>query len=116
MVRAVRIFRITRRGICVRVRVLSAVADVDRAYRDGKARRERQQVWGFTRVRAGRRVAHVVLPLAGWTPGLVAHEVTHVADKFGLRDGHDDEPMATFVGEMTDSICARLARLEVACA
>lgn len=111
--RAVRVFRVTRRGVRVRVRVLADVAEVDRAYRAGKPRRERKQVWGY--MYAGRSVMHIVLPLAGWTPGLVAHEVTHVADRYGLRAGDDDEPMATIVGELTDSICARLARLGGGC-
>lgn len=111
--RAARIFRITRRGIAVRVRVLPALADVGRAYHGGRTRRNANElICGFTDVAKGRRIAHITLPLDRWTPGLVAHEVTHVADRFGLREGADDEPMAAFIGDMTDSICTRLQRLQ----
>lgn len=118
MTRAVRVFQITRRCICVRVRVLPTVADVDRAFRGGKARRERGQVHGFladTRAGVSKRL-RVTLPLRGWTPGLVAHEMVHVADRFGLRDIADDEPMANAVEELVDSICTRMAKLEAKCA
>lgn len=114
--RAVRIFTVSRRAAWVRVRVLPTIADVDRACRGGKPRREKKLVHGFTENAVGAKVVRVTLPLEGWTPGLVAHEVVHVVESFGLRDLADDEPMATLVGELTDSICTRMRKLEAKCA
>lgn len=113
------VFEVTRRAITVRVTVLPTPDDVTAAYLRGSGGRRMRcgkRVHGFTVTRVGDPIARVTLNLARWTPGLVAHEVTHVATSFGLRQGDDDEPQAYFVHEMTDSICARLRRLEAACA
>lgn len=114
-------FRVTRRGITVRVHVLPTERDVTAAYcaagPNGIASTAAQlargeTVRGFTVARKRGRCAHITLPLTGWTPGLVAHEVTHVAGIFGHCNAGDDEPMAYFVGDMVDSICTRMQRLE----
>ncbi|MFN9611214.1 MAG: hypothetical protein ACK58C_03430 [Betaproteobacteria bacterium] len=113
------VFTVTRRGITVRVTVLPTPRDVTRAFLEGSGARRMacgKVVHGFTSVRSGSAVARVTLNLSQWTPGLVAHELTHVASAYGLRDGDDDEPMAYFVHDMTDSICARMRKLEAACA
>ena len=114
-----RVFTVTRRGITVRVTVLPTPRDVTRAFLEGSGVRRMacgKVVHGFSSVRSGSAVARVTLNLSHWTPGLVAHEITHVASAYGLRDGDDDEPMAYFVHDMTDSICARMRKLEAACA
>lgn len=121
--RALRVFQVTRRGITVRVRVLPGVREVTQAWCKKSAASGRTwslalddglEVHGFTIARAGGGHAEITLPLAGWTPGLVAHEVVHAATSFGHRNSGDDEPMAYFVGDMVDSICARLRKLEAA--
>jgi hypothetical protein len=121
--RAVRVFKVTRRGITVRLRVLPTARDVTRDYMAGLTKFRRaggeaqrlargDQVQGYTAARVRVYVATITLPLSGWTPGLVAHEVLHVATAFGHTNQGDDEPMAYFVGDMVDSICNRLRRLE----
>lgn len=117
MTRALATFKVTRRAVCVRVRVLADTCAVDAAYRkaDSKGRRwhEKGQTHAFTgQARAGQGVVVMTLPLAHWTPGLVAHECRHVIAVYDWSKHDDPEEMeATVLGELTDSICTRLTKI-----
>lgn len=113
-------FDLTVRGLKVRVRVLPDVAAVDRAAKRVFGRAARGETALALTMRrpaaGGRRV--VILPLAGWTPGIVAHEAVHVAVMAGRAADcrRDDEPLAYAVQALTDAICRRLMAMERACA
>lgn len=110
-------FCVTVRGLTVRVRVLADVQAVDRARNGGRASRNGRTVQGFLEYSlVGRSRPTMTLPLAGWTPGIVAHECVHVAVLAGRAAdvAHDDEPLAYAVQSLTDAICRRMRKLEAA--
>lgn len=114
MAKPVATFTVTRRGVCVRIRVLPTVVDVDQACRayEGRRRQAGQFVKGFfvPAVKA-RYIGTITLPAAGADLAeIVPHEVTHAAiERFKQVDIADDEPLAYLIGQLTQSIRRRLA-------
>jgi len=108
------VWRLRLRGIRVRVTVMEDAWAVDRRLNGGRASRGPLMAQAFAKAPARRGGWHgITLPLAGVTPGIVAHEAVHVAIDAGRQAGlPDDEPLAYAVQAITDALWRRLQALE----
>lgn len=112
MTRALAVFRVSHRvshrNISINVRVLPRVADVDSAYRDGKPRRDGDDVvHAFCRVNPGHGARPLImLPANGRLLELVPHEVVHAVINGGCR--FDEEPLADAIGVLSAAIWQEL--------
>ncbi|SAI74594.1 Uncharacterised protein [Bordetella ansorpii] len=104
-------FTVAHAGISLRVRLLPGVADVDREYRAGRRRRDRQTVHGYFQPSASATARHqgvIVLGMDSNLDEIVPHEVVHAVVHClrGVSATHD-EGAATAVGVLSAQIFSR---------
>ena len=115
--RAVAIFTKTYGTITVRVRVLASVDAVNREWViGGRPRQTGRTVHAFFQPDLSplaKTAGTIVIPAAGKLAELVPHEVTHAVLNYSKRPSsryHDEEYLATAVGQLTARIFRQLAR------